>query len=101
LSEINPSGHRLGPISTRMFNAEQNSQLEDIHEEKNIMSFKTEDGRLGKAAIDNAKDVFRNMKSIFLSILEVTSEEFDEIIDTFEKELEDNNSYLDVIRAYG
>ncbi|CAG8708668.1 6653_t:CDS:2, partial [Acaulospora morrowiae] len=123
LSEVSPFGHKLGPVSTKMWDAacklhnnrnldnnisyrlcsllEQNGQLEDIHEERNMMRYKTEDGKLGKAAVDNTKNVFSNMKSVLLPVLEVTSDEFDEMINTFGKELEDNDSYLDVIRVYG
>ncbi|CAG8483167.1 13969_t:CDS:2 [Acaulospora morrowiae] len=116
-------GHRLGPVSTKIFDSlceaqksrnldnnlthklrlllEQNEELEDVHEEKNRMRFKTEDGKLGKAAIDNCQNVMRNMKPVLLPILAVTSEKFDEMISVLGKELEDNDSYLDISRVYG
>ncbi|CAG8483188.1 13970_t:CDS:2 [Acaulospora morrowiae] len=116
-------GHRLGPVSTKMFDAvckmqasrnldadpsdrlrsrlEQNGKLEDIHEEKNMMLHKTEEGNLGKAVVDNTKNVFRNMKPALQPILGITSEEYDEMMNVFGRELEDNASYLDVCRAYG
>ncbi|CAG8440492.1 11107_t:CDS:2 [Acaulospora morrowiae] len=92
--EINPSDKLLSRF-------EQNDRLEDIHEEKNMMLFKTEDGNLGKAAIDNIKYGFNNMKIVLVPILGVTSEEYDEMVNVFGKELEDNESYLDVRRVYG
>ncbi|CAG8768169.1 15479_t:CDS:2, partial [Acaulospora morrowiae] len=117
LSEINPFGHRLGPVSTRLIDAarnldnnisnrlrsllEQNGRLEDIHEEKKMMRFKTEDEKLGKAAVENIKYAYCNIKSVLPSILGVTSEEYDEMINVFGKELKDNDSYLDLTRVYG
>ncbi|CAG8440481.1 11106_t:CDS:2 [Acaulospora morrowiae] len=116
-------GHRFGPVTTKMFDAlvkiqsargfasdigpklfsllNQNELLEDIHEEKNILRYNTEDGKLGKAAVSNSKYGFSNIKSVLLPIFEVTSEEFDEMIDVLGKELNDNESYLDVNRVYG
>ncbi|CAG8483145.1 13968_t:CDS:2 [Acaulospora morrowiae] len=116
-------GYRLGLVSTKMFDAvrkiqtsrnldnnlayklrsllEQNDKLEDIHEDKNMMRYKTEDGKLGKASVDNAKYVFCNIKPVLLPVLSVTTEEFDEMINVLGKELDNNDSYLDINRVYG
>ncbi|CAG8440470.1 11105_t:CDS:2 [Acaulospora morrowiae] len=120
---MNPFGHGFGPVSTKMWGAfvknqsargldnnitnrlrsllEQNRQLEDIHEEKNMMRYKTEDVKLGKAAVSNTMYGFYSMKSILTPIIGATSEEYDKMIDVFGKELEDNDSYLDLSRVYG
>ncbi|CAG8440458.1 11104_t:CDS:2 [Acaulospora morrowiae] len=80
---------------------EKNNQLEEINEEKNLMCFNTKDSKLGKAAVDNLKTAFCNLKPVCMPILEVSSEEFDEMVETSAKELEDNSSYFDLVRAYG
>ncbi|CAG8497365.1 18262_t:CDS:2, partial [Acaulospora morrowiae] len=80
---------------------ERDERLEDINEEKNELRYKTKDGKLGKAAVDNIKCVISNLKPFLLSILEVSSEKFDEIIVQFSKEMEDNDSYHDMRRVYG
>ncbi|CAG8619941.1 1151_t:CDS:2 [Acaulospora morrowiae] len=116
-------GHRLGPVSTIFFDTvrnlqtarnldtnicyktrsllEENGKLEDINEEKNALRFCTEDGNLGKAVIDNTKTAFYNMKPVAMPILGVSSEKFDEMVETCAKELEDNKSYHEVVRVYG
>ncbi|CAG8507648.1 6376_t:CDS:2, partial [Acaulospora morrowiae] len=123
LSEVSPSVYRAGPVSSKFFDAlcelqksrnldsnivyrsrsllEENGRLEDINEEKNVYSYSTEDGKLGKAAVDNAKTVFNNLKPLYLPILAVTPEKFDEMFETCVKEMEDNKIYHDTCRVYG
>ncbi|CAG8506797.1 3705_t:CDS:2 [Acaulospora morrowiae] len=80
---------------------EENGKLEDINEEKNVNSYCTEDGKLGKACIENARTAFYNLKTLFLPLLGVTQERFEEMLETLPKELEDNKSYFDIARVYG
>ncbi|CAG8602268.1 14549_t:CDS:2 [Acaulospora morrowiae] len=121
LSEIGPP-YELGPVSAKIRSAfehfsehkdidfnvlcklrsfvEQNGQFNDIHEVKNESFFSPETGKLGRAAIDNIKILFGNLISTLMPILDVTSEEYYEMVNSMCKELSDFNSYQHIIRIY-
>ncbi|CAG8464782.1 18533_t:CDS:2 [Acaulospora morrowiae] len=116
------SNFRLGPVSSKVFKAgdkflskqnfdfkilyklrsfvEQDDQLGDVSEEKKVLSYGVEAGKLGQAAVDNAKFGLNSMKSLFLTILETTSEEFDKTIGIIARELREHDSYQHLIRVY-
>ncbi|CAG8464760.1 18532_t:CDS:2 [Acaulospora morrowiae] len=121
LSELGPPC-RTGPVTCKVFNAvndfvakqnidhkvlyklrlfvEQTGQFEDICEEKNTLSYGEKMGKLGQAAIDNAKFGLINARQIVLPALGVTSEEFDEMLDIVAKELREFDTYHQIIRVY-
>ncbi|CAG8562807.1 13553_t:CDS:2 [Acaulospora morrowiae] len=123
LSDVCPVIHRGGPISTKIFDTiceiqnsrnldsniiyrfrslfEESGKLEDINEEKNVYNYSTDDGKLGKAAIDNMKTAFHSLKLVLMPFLGVTPEKFDEMVEACDKEFEDNKSYHEIGRIYG
>ncbi|CAG8521548.1 13790_t:CDS:2 [Acaulospora morrowiae] len=123
MSDFCPVLHRRGPISTKIFDTiceiqnsrnldnniiyrlrslfEESGKLEDINEEKNVYNYSTEDGKLGKAAIDNIKTAIHSMKLVLIPLLEVTPEKFEEMVEVCGKEFEDNKSYHEIGRIYG
>ncbi|CAG8580496.1 12375_t:CDS:2 [Acaulospora morrowiae] len=75
----------MGPVSEKLFTA-GNELLE-----RRSLDYK---------AIDSITTGFSHVKTFMMPILEVTSEEYDKMLNTMTKELRDFNTYQPIIRAY-
>ncbi|CAG8519130.1 2270_t:CDS:2, partial [Acaulospora morrowiae] len=61
---------------------EQNGQFYDIHEVKKAFFYSPETGKLERAVIDNFKILFGTLGSALMPILDVTPEEYDDMINS-------------------
>ncbi|RHZ83325.1 hypothetical protein Glove_97g92 [Diversispora epigaea] len=122
LMEINPIPLQMGPVSSQLFIAvekmlqlrdldpqipyklrsyfEQQGNLENITEEKNRLPFGPETGKLGQAAVENARLGFVHLKTYLLEATKIISEEFDNNLDISAKELYEFGSYQDTYCVY-
>ncbi|CAG8755904.1 15588_t:CDS:2, partial [Racocetra persica] len=121
LTELDPSVKRTGPAGTRLFaglctlldkggdsNAcyklrkyvTEQGYLENINEEEKNVYYGKENGRLGEVSVENSMRVMRDLKTPMMNILQVSSEEYDEICETTTEEIKELNSYYPMIRVY-
>ncbi|CAI2178760.1 19507_t:CDS:2 [Funneliformis geosporum] len=122
LMEFNVLSESLGPSSTIYGNAlitlceqrnleskmvpklkyyvEQQEQFEEIKEEGKLICGGREAGKLGQTMNEDIMRFYENMKIVMMPILQVTSEEYDEMIKTIKEEWFERNSYSRFVRVY-
>lgn len=122
LMEFDPETKRIGPVSAKLLKTfinvleqrnvfpmvfhelhslcEQQGQLENIKREEKSIFKGAESGKLGQMAIDDLASLFYGVKSHLKEILEVSSEEYDEMVQNMSKEMREYDSYLCTVRVY-
>ncbi|CAG8570652.1 6167_t:CDS:2 [Gigaspora margarita] len=123
LMEPSPSLFDLGPIAKRIWGAqsslmiqrgvnldvyqileeylENQGHLENIKKEvKQICHGVNNDFQLNKVGINNVVSIMAGMKTHTTKILQISDDEFDELLKAAEKELYESNFYYYLVRAY-
>ncbi|GBB92054.1 hypothetical protein RclHR1_01960004 [Rhizophagus clarus] len=122
LMEFDLRPENLGPVSTRFAEAvitlclqqncdinlastlksyfEQQNQLKDVKEEIKLFYGGAEAGKLGRAFNDDVIGFYKNIKVVLMPILQTSSEEYDQMLETAKKEWLELNSYFHFIRVY-
>ncbi|CAG8450867.1 58_t:CDS:2 [Funneliformis mosseae] len=99
LMEFNVFPERLGPTSTIIGNA-ATRKFEDIKEEGKLIYGGREAGKIGQAMNDDMVRFYENMKVPLMPILQVTPEEYDQMLKTLKEEWFELNSYIRSVRVY-
>ncbi|KAF0520751.1 S-adenosyl-L-methionine-dependent methyltransferase [Gigaspora margarita] len=93
--------HNVGPATNRLC---ETGQLENIREEirecRHGTNSSDADLKFSKAAIDNLIDLYSCWKPFLSKLMQISSEEYDELIKISEKELFEYDTYFYQVRVY-